>query len=53
MFAIPFGSQTPFGFKIHTYSYALAHVNVECQKEKYPKIKVYKSKVILGSCEYQ
>jgi hypothetical protein len=38
---------------INADPYVLTRVNVECQKEKYRKIKMYNSKLILDSYEYQ
>ena len=43
----------PFRFrKIATDSHILADVNIECPDERYPKLNIYFSELILGSHEY-
>jgi hypothetical protein len=38
--------------KITMDPYILAHINIECPDDRYPKLKIYISRLILGSYKY-
>ena len=38
--------------KITTDPHMFAHINVKCPYDRYPKLKIYISELILGSYEY-
>jgi len=52
-FSNPFYSRKPLGFeKQPRIPHIFSHVNIECSDDRYPKLKMYISELILDSYEY-